>query len=173
MPLKHKSRLQRFSERALNYVNFLTNFRKVEWGKDGSFFVLTLLSLALSREIHGGPTQPAFPTTETEIKNSGLQQVSPQVVDIIVRRGNPFIEVYLKGQGYLKCYDSREYHVERSEDKTIIVPVLKRSKPGEPCEPLFEEFEDKVADLDPNLASAYSLEVLGYKGWYRKDFPRP
>ncbi|MEO5667736.1 MAG: hypothetical protein ABIR96_06750 [Bdellovibrionota bacterium] len=158
----------------MNSVNILTNWSTVEWGKVGPFLILTaLISMTLSQEAHGGPTQPATPMTETEVMNSGLQEVSPQILDIVVRRGDPFIEVYLKGMGYLKCYDVHEYDVERGDSKTVIIPRLKRSKPSEPCEQTLGEFEDKVADLDPNLDSAYSLEVLGYKGWYKKELPRP
>jgi len=158
----------------LNYVNFLTNWISVEWGKVGPFLVLTAIcNMTLSQEAHGGPTQPASPMTETEVMNSGLQEVSPQILDIIVRRGDPFIEIYIRGLAFLKCYDIHEYDVERRDTKTVIVPRLKRSKPSEPCEQVLTEFEDKVADLDPNLDSAYSLEVLGYKGWYKKELPRP
>jgi hypothetical protein len=165
---------RRFFCGALNFVNFLTNWKSVEWGKDGSFFVLTLIfAMALSQEIHGGPTQPAAPIPEADTMNSGLQEMSPHIIDIIVRRGDPFIEVYIKGMGYLRCYDRHEYDVERSDTKTIIIPRLRRSKPGETCEAALEEFEDKVADLDPNLDSAYSLEVLGYTGWYKRELPRP
>jgi len=176
MPLEQRrlSATQRFSRVALKCVNILTNWKSVEWGKVGPFLILTaLFNMSLSQEAHGGPTQPASPMTETEVMNSGLQEVSPQIIEIIVRRGDPFIEVYLKGQGFLKCYDIHEYDVERSETKTVIIPRLKRSNPSEPCEQHLEEFEDKVADLDPNLDSAYSLEVLGYKGWYKKELPRP
>ena len=176
MPLEQRSRsaAQRFSCVALKIVNFLTNWISVEWGKVGIFLFLTAFSnKTLSQEAHGGPTQPAPPMTETEVMNSGLQEVSPQILDVIVRRGDPFIEIYIKGQAFLKCYDIHEYDVERTPTKTIIIPRLKRSKPSEPCEQIVEDFEDKVADLDPNLDSAYSLEVLGYKGWYTKDLPRP
>jgi hypothetical protein len=176
MSLEHRrhSAARRISRKALNYVKILTNWSSVGWGKVGIFLFLTAISnKTLSQEAHGGPTQPAPPMTETEVMNSGLQEVSPQILDIIVRKGDPFIEVYIKGQAFLKCYDIHEYDVERTPTKTIIIPRLKRSKPSEPCEQVFADFEDKVADLDPNLDSAYSLEVLGYKGWYTKELPRP
>lgn len=163
---------ERISGNILKYVKILTNWSSVEWGMDGRFLLLTsmLCSFALSKDVHGGPTQPA---TETEVMNSGLQEVSPQILDVIVRRGDPFIEIYIQGLAYRACYDIHEYDVERTATKTVIIPRLKRSKPGEPCEQILEEFEDKVADLDPNLDSAYSLEILGYKGWYKKVLPRP
>jgi len=151
----------------------MTSLGKVVWGMDGFFFVLAFLlgNMALSKEARGGPTQPALPA-DSELLNPGLQEVSPQIQEIIVRKGDPFIEVYIKALGYLSCYDTREYAVTREDSKTIIVPRLKRSRPGEKCEFILEEFEDKIADLDPNLDSAYSLEVLGYKGWYKKELPR-
>jgi hypothetical protein len=176
MPLEQSLRpkSQSFSNCSLKSVNFLTNWISVEWGMVGTFLLLTILfALSLSQEAHGGPTQPAIPMTESEVMNSGLQEVSPQILDVIVRRGDPFIEIYIRGQGFLKCYDIHEYDVERSATKTVIIPRLKRSRPSEPCEQTLEDFEDKVADLDPNLESAYSLEVLGYKGWYKKELPRP
>lgn len=176
MPLEQRPpcATQRFSRAALKCVKILTNWNSVEWGMVGPFLLLTVLThMTLSQEAHGGPPQPASPMTETEVMNSGLQEVSPQIIEIIARRGDPFIEVYIKGQGFLKCYDIHEYDVERSDTKTVIIPRLKRSKPSEPCEQQLQEFEDKVADLDPNLDSAYSLEVLGYKGWYKKELPRP
>jgi hypothetical protein len=137
------------------------------------FFVLALfVNVALSKEVHGGPTQPPL-HADSRMLNPALQEVSPKILDVIVRKGDPFIEVYIKALGQLSCYDEREYEVTRQYNKTIIVPRLKRSRPGTPCELRLEEFEDKIADLDPNLESAYSLEVLGYTGWYRKELPKP
>jgi hypothetical protein len=137
----------------------------------GFFVVLTLLiNAALSREVHGGPTQPL---AALELINPGLQEISPHIQEVVVRQGDPFIEVYLKAEAALNCYDVREYDVERHDSKTRIIPRLRRSKPGEPCEQKMESFEDKMADLDPNLESAYSLEILGFMGWISKEFPKP
>lgn len=149
----------------LKFVNFLTNWISVVRGMDG-FFWLIFFSSALSIEVLGGPSQPQY-------QASGLEERSPKVLDVIVRMGDPFIEVYLSASGPLNCYDIREYIVERQQDKTKIIPILRRSAPQTPCEPILQSFEDKVADLDPNLESAYLLEVLGFRGWHKREIAKP
>jgi len=168
--------------KSLKFVNILTNWKSVVWGMDGRFcFVPALLAfvtLVLSTNVLGGPTQPATKDLTASQQalsghSSGLEERSPEVLDIVVRMGDPFIEVYLKAAGPLECFDIREYSVKRQEDKTIIIPILRRSKPLTPCEPTRKTFEDKVADLDPNLDSAYLLEVLGFRGWHKRELVRP
>lgn len=140
---------------------------------EGFFFVLIIpICLALSREAIGGPTQPPLPA-DSELLNPGLQEISPHIHDIIIRKDGPFIEVYIHALGALDCYDMREYEVTRLSSQTIIVPRLKRSRPGSECDSKLQEFEDKVADLDPSLDSAYSLEILGYLGWHKKELLKP
>ncbi len=141
--------------------------------------IFVVLSSAKTTEVLGGPTQPPSDLESQQglvaltPQSSGLEERSPDIQDVIVRMGDPFIEVYLKASGGLNCFDIREYTVERLQDKTVIIPVLRRSKPLTPCEPIRKNFEDKVADLDPNLDSAYLLEVLGFKGWHRRELARP
>lgn len=98
---------------------------------------------------------------------------SPTVLEVVVRKGSPFIEVYLKAMAPINCYDVREYSVRRDTERTIIVPVLRNSQPGKDCGLEEAIYEDKVADLDPTQESAYEIEVLGYRGWHSYNLNRP
>lgn len=102
-----------------------------------------------------------------------LQEISPYVIEIEILRNELFLEVFLKGKGDLGCYDQREYEVRRKDpDSTVVIPRLKRSKPDTPCKPSFEEFRDKVADLDAAADSSYHIRVLGYRGWVTREIAR-
>lgn len=95
------------------------------------------------------------------------------MLEVVVRKGTPFIEVYLRAQAAVDCYDVREYSVRREAERTVIIPVMRNSRPGKSCDPSESSYEDKVADLDPNQESAYQIDVLGYRGWHTYNLNRP
>jgi hypothetical protein len=163
---------------ALQNVKIMTNFKTVGVGMGRITAVITLCIVAavcLSREVHGGPTQPpaAVPAPEAsqellQGQNSSLHEISPLILDIEFKKGAPFIEVFVEGQGPINCYDVREYEVRKDTSTTQIVPRLRRSKPEQLCVPVTASFRDKVADLDPSLNASYSVEVLGFQGWHKR-----
>jgi hypothetical protein len=151
----------------LKNVKSMTNWNWLAWGKVRSLCFLTLCmvqsSLSLSTETAGGPT--VQPERVVRGENSSLYEVSPVVLEVEVKKGDPFLEVFIKGSGDIGCNDKREYQVQREIVETIIVPRLERSRPEAPCKPRIEEFRDKVADLDPNSEASNLIKVLGYNGW--------
>jgi hypothetical protein len=98
--------------------------------------------------------------------HSRLEEVSPLVDDVEIVRGDPYIEVFVKGTGHLACYDVREFVVEKLPHETRIIPRLRRSKPKEPCPSGLMTFRDKAADLDPTQPSSKRIAVLGFRGWH-------
>lgn len=118
------------------------------------------LSLVLGPTL-GGATQPPDP-------HSRLEEVSPLIDDIEVVQGNPYLEVFIAGQGHLDCYDIREFQVDKTADATQIIPRLRRSKPEKSCNLGLKRFRDKAADLDPASPASNEIQVLGFRGWHKR-----
>jgi hypothetical protein len=102
---------------------------------------------------------------------SRLEEISPLIQDIELIKGDPFIEVFIKGSAHLSCYDVREFVVEKKADRTLIIPRFRRSDSEKPCKLGLKEFRDKAADLDPANPASYRVEALGFRGWSRKILP--
>jgi len=107
---------------------------------------------------------------EPSLPHSAFEEVSPLIEEVLVKQGEPFVEVFLRGLGHLNCYDVREFQVEKTERGTQIVPRLRRLNPSKPCMLGLKEFYDKAADLDPANPSTQNIEVLGYRGWVKKSY---
>lgn len=113
----------------------------------------------------GGATQPQGP-------HSRLEEVSPLIDAVEVKKGDPYLEVFITGHGHLDCYDVREFVVDRKADVTEIIPRLRRSSPDKPCKVKLQSFRDKAADLDPYARASYNIQVLGFRGWHPLSVPR-
>jgi len=119
-----------------------------------------LLALAATRHVNAVPNQTPAATH--------FEEVSPLIEDIELKRGDPFIEVFITGSGHIDCYDSREYVVEKLERKIRIIARLRRLPTSKRCKLGVKTFKDKAADLDPQSPASYEVEVLGFKGWSRR-----
>ncbi len=126
---------------------------------------LGLIAVAWYSQALGGPSQP--PSLQNH-----FEEISPLIQDIEIKKGDPFIEVFIVGAGNLDCYDVREFAVEKMPNSTHIIPRLRRLNPLKPCKIGLKTFRDKAADLDPANPSSYQIEVLSYKGWQKRSLPR-
>lgn len=127
---------------------------------------LLVLGLVLGcGESLGGATRPQGP-------HSRLEEVSPLVEDIEIKKGDPYLEVFIGGLGHLDCYDVREFSVEKVEGETRIVPRLRRSDAHKPCKLGLKRFKDKAADLDPQNPASLKIAVLGFSGWHRREIDK-
>ncbi|MBS1983952.1 MAG: hypothetical protein JST16_07245 [Bdellovibrionales bacterium] len=120
----------------------------------------------MARGALGGTTQPPGP-------HSGLEEVSPLILDIELVKGDPYIEVFVTGMGHLDCYDVHEFDVQKTPTYTQIVPRLKRSKPERPCKLGLKKYRDKAADLDPQSPASLEVHVLGFRGWHKRILGQP
>jgi len=97
---------------------------------------------------------------------SRFVEFSPKIVAVEVLKGDPFLEVFVSGYATVDCFDIREYHVEKYDTHTSVVPRFRSSKPDELCKSPMVMFREKAADLDPNSPASGRVEVLGEAGWH-------
>jgi hypothetical protein len=121
----------------------------------------------LSLSIFIGFLQPLLASSINKPSpNKPFTEISPQVEDVEVKVGDPFIEVFVKGTVTKDCFEHQEYHVEKMADHTRIIPRFRTSSPDQVCKnKKNESFRDKAADLDPHHPSSAEVRVLGYQGW--------
>ena len=119
-------------------------------------------SLVISVSVLGGPSQPHL------VAQPRLEEIAPIIENVEIKKGDPFIEVFITGTGHLDCYDSREYQVEVGTTSTRIIPRLKRTNALRSCKKDLKSFRDKAADLDPYNPASQEVEVLGFRGIHRK-----
>jgi hypothetical protein len=146
----------------------MTNWSWLAWGMERKLSFLTLCAMllgavSLSQEIAGGPT--VQPERMVRGENSSLMEVAPTILDLELKKGDPFWELFIVAVGDLGCYDKREYEISRETSETLVIPRLQRSRPESTCKPRKDSFRDKVADLDPNSTSSQKIRVLSYNGW--------
>lgn len=140
----------------------------VGWeGKAARRQVRTLKRLAfwgvcLSGAVASG--EPSLP------HNSFFEEVSPLIEEVVVKKGDPFVEVFIRAVGHLNCYDVREFQIEKTASATLIVPRLRRLNPSKGCVLGLKEFYDKAADLDPANPATQHIQVLGYRGWVQESY---
>ena len=103
------------------------------------------------------------------IKKAFIEK-SPIIDEVEVLLGDPFVEVYIKGRAEMECYPEREYHVEKRDGETRIIPRFRTSDINKKCESKLVEFREKAADLDAQSSSSAKIKVLGYMGWIEKIF---
>lgn len=140
---------------------------RVSWvGIGGGHFSLAALLMLSAKCAFGGPTQPQILTP------NHFSEVSPLLQDVEIKKGEPFIEVFIEGWGHLDCFTVREFLVEKKAQSTQIIPRLRRVDTASKCKLGLKMFRDKAADLDPNNPASYEIEVLGYKGWEKRSLPR-
>ncbi len=141
---------------------------------------LALAGLTICKAALGGPFPPQnksgvlpAPAHLLPLPSGGphtaFEEISPLIESVEIKKGNPFVEIFVKGYGHLDCYDVREFQVERTSHSTQIIPRLRRMNPSKPCKLGIKSFYDKAADLDPSSPSTEIIEVLGYRGWLRRN----
>lgn len=126
------------------------------------FFVALIGVCSVSAVTFGGAT------TRPQGPHSRLEEVSPLVEDIEIKKGDPYLEVFIGGLGHLDCYDVREFVVEKMSGETRIIPRLRRSDSHKPCKLGLKRFKDKAADLDPHSPASEQIAVLGFSGWHKR-----
>lgn len=123
----------------------------------------------------GASSPPPAPNTAVLLRRehqARLEEISPLVNDVEIKKGDPFIEVFVSGTAHTDCYDVREYVVEKTDAKTLIVPRFRRSNSEKACRVGLRDFRDKAADLDPANLASYQIEVLGFRGWVKSRLAR-
>jgi hypothetical protein len=101
-----------------------------------------------------------------DLVNRGFEELAPVVTDVVVKKGDPFVEVFITG--YVNedfCFEKKEYAVEGDANETRIIVRFRKSSGGPACKGGRKFFSDKAADLDPNSPAAKIVKVLGYYGW--------
>lgn len=100
-----------------------------------------------------------------------FSEVCPQIDDVQVKLGDPFVEVFVMGTAAKECFDQQEYHVVIEADRTLIIPRFRNSNPEVPCKTKGpSQFTDKAADLDPNHPATGNVSVLSFQGWIHRKF---
>lgn len=136
---------------------------------------LTILCVALSSTLFAPSSRadaPAqnFLSLDRTIVNRGFLEVAPVISQVVIKKGDPFIEVFINGdvpEG--DCYDKKEFIVEALKDETQVIARFRRLNPEQPCRSKIKSFSEKVADLDPNNPASKVVQVLGYYGWTRGE----
>jgi hypothetical protein len=115
------------------------------------------------------PASPDEPSSPTGNAVEGpLEEVSPLIERIELKRSPVSIEVFIAGVAHTACYDTRDIEVVKKENSTLIIPRLKRSHPFTSCKIGLSRFNEKIADLDPLSASSRLVSVLGFRGWHHR-----
>jgi hypothetical protein len=113
----------------------------------------------------------AVVSTGSFSKKSYIEK-SPIVDDVELVQGDPFLEVFIVGKTEKGCFSEHEYHIEKLEKVTVIVPRFRTHDSEKKCETKLEPFREKAADLDVNANSTELIRVLGNFGWIERRFNR-
>jgi len=141
--------------------NFLSN-PKISYHSGASFLTLMAFGFFLKTI----SIQAAPPLLDRELVNRGFLEIAPIVTKVIVKKGDPFIEVFLQGEiAEGDCFDKKEYLVETKKDYTQVLARFRKNNPDAECKAKASTFTDKVADLDPANPASQIVKVLGFYGW--------
>ncbi len=114
----------------------------------------TLALLSYSPSFAGGIVEP-------------FREIAPLLDRVVVKQGDPFIEVFIDGWVATDCYKNQEFLVEKLKDRTQIVARFRQVHIEIPCDQKLKKISMKIADLDPKLEISRTVDVLGFKGWHR------